>query len=355
MKTMKRIVTMILVLTIVMAGAVGCGKDEGDLDSSQIKVALVHTISGLGDKSINDSGLIALQRAEKELGVSYTNVEPKEYSDYDAYFMELASSGEYDLIIALGAEQEEALMNAAKSFPEQKFSANSFEVGEQMDNISCQSARWEEFLFTAGYLNSKLTTMDVLPNANDQAVIGVINAMEIPPQTRPVVGYICGAKYANSDVEVLTSTVGDFVDTNRAQELAIAQYSKGADIIQDFCGKAGYGLLNAAELSKGYVTGAATNLNEKEPDLVPFSTLNPIENQIFDDIKAVQDGTWNSQTKYGGIEDGLFTMYYDDTNLTVPQEIIDEANTAADKIVSGELVLPSTMEEIDKWVAENCE
>ena len=354
MKITKRTGMAVLAAAGILVSAVGCGTEESGSDSGQIRVALVHTISGLGDKSINDSGLIALERAEEELGVSYTNVEPKEYSDYDAYFMELASSGEYDLIIALGAEQEEALVKAAESFPEQKFSANTLELAEEMDNVSCQSARWEEFLFINGYVNSKLTTMGVLPNCNDEAVIGIINAMEIPPQTRPVVGYICGAKYADPDVEVLTSTVGDFVDTNRAQELAIAQYSKGADIIQDFCGKAKYGILNAAELSKGYVTSAATNLQAEEPDLVLFSTLNPIEDQIFDDIKAVQDGTWNSETKYGGLDDGLFTMHYEDSNLTVPQEIIDEANAAADKVISGELVLPSTMEEIDQWVAENC-
>lgn len=352
MKNMKKKLTIVLLTAIVLVNMSGCKADEDKSGSRQIKVALVHTISGLGDKSINDSGLIALERAEEELGITYTNVEPKEYSDYDAYFMELASSEEYDLIIALGAEQKEALVAAAKSFPEQKFSANSFEV--TMDNISCQSAIWEEFLFMSGYLNSRLTTMDALPNANEQAVIGIISAMEIPPQTRPVVGYICGAKYADSQVEVLTSVVGDFVDTNRAQELAIAQYSKGADIIQDFCGKAGFGLLNAAELNNGYVSGAATNLNAKAPDLVPHSTLNPIEDQIFDDIKAVQDGTWNSQTKYGGIESGLFAMHFEDSNLNVPQEIIDDAYAAADKVSSGELKLPSTMEEIDQWVAENC-
>lgn len=352
MKIMKRILTSTLFIVIVLVNVSGCGAAEEGNASDQIKVALVHTISGLGDKSINDSGLIALERAKEELGVGYTNVEPKEYSDYDAYFMELASSGEFDLIIALGAEQKEALVNAAEKFPEQKFSANSFEV--TMDNISCQSAIWEEFLFISGYLNSKLTTMDALPNANEQAVIGIINAMEIPPQTRPVVGYICGAKYANSQVEVLTSVVGDFVDGNRAQELAIAQYSKGADIIQDFCGKAGFGLLNAAELSNGYVTGAATNLNAMAPDFVPHSTLNPIENQMFDDIKAVQDGTWTSKTKYGGIESGLFVMLFEDSNLNVPQEIIDEAYAAADKVSSGELKLPSTFEEIDQWITENC-
>lgn len=352
MKIMKKALPMILLMAIVLVNASGCSADENGPASDQIKVALVHTISGLGDKSINDSGLIALERAKEELGISYTNVEPKEYSDYDAYFMELASSEEFDLIIALGAEQKEALVKAAGYFPEQKFSANSFEV--TMDNISCQSAIWEEFLFMSGYINSRLTTTDALPNANDQAVIGIISAMEIPPQTRPVVGYICGAKYANSQVEVLTSVVGDFVDTNRAQELAIAQYSKGADIIQDFCGKAGFGLLNAAKLNNGYVTGAATNLNAMAPDVVPHTTLNPIENQIYDDIKAVQDGTWNSQTKYGGIKSGLFVMYFGETNLTVPQEIIDGAYAAADKIASGELKLPATFEEIDQWVIDNC-
>lgn len=352
MKIMKRTLAAVLLMAAVLVNVSGCGAAGDDAASNQIKVAMVHTVSGLGDKSINDSGLAALERAKEELGISYTNVEPKEYSDYDAYFMELANTEEFDLIIALGAEQKEALVKTASYFPEQKFSANSFEV--TMDNISCQSAKWEEFLFISGYLNSRLTTMDTLPNANEQAVIGIINAMEIPPQTRPVVGYICGAKYANSQVAVLTSTVGDFVDTNRAQELAIAQYSKGADIIQDFCGKAGFGLLNAAGLKGGYVTGAATNLNAMSPDLVPHSTLNPIENQMFDDIKAVQDGTWTSKTKYGGIDSGLFVMYFEDSNLNVPREIIDEAYAAADKIASGELILPTTFEEIDQWVTENC-
>jgi len=351
-KTMKKKLALMLFIAIVLANVSGCQTDGNSTESNQIKVAMVHTITGLGDKSINDSGLMALERAKKELGISYTNVEPKEYSDYDAYFMELANSEEFDLIIALGAEQKDALVKAAGYFPEQKFSANSFEV--TMDNISCQSAIWEEFLFMAGYLNSRLTTMDALPNANEQAVIGIISAMEIPPQSRPVAGYICGAKYADSQVEVLTSVVGDFADTNRAQELAIAQYSKGADIIQEFCGAAGYGLFNAAKLNNRYVTGAATNRNAEFPDLVPFSTLNPIENQMFDDIKAVQDGTWNSQTKYGGIKSGLFEMYFEESNLHVPQEIIDEAFAAADKISNGELKLPSTYEEIDQWVAENC-
>ena len=112
--------------------------------------------------------------------------------------------------------------------------------------------------------------------------------------------------------------------------------------------------MNAAELSGGDVTGAATNLNAMSPDLVPHSTLNPIENQIFDDIKAVQDGTWTSKTKYGGIESGLFVMYFEDSNLKVPQEIIDEAYAAAEKIAGGELKLPTTFDEIDQWVTENC-
>ena len=47
-------------------------------------------------------------------------------------------------------------------------------------------------------------------------------------------------------------------------------------------------------------------------------------------------------------------MHFEDSNLHVPQEIIDDAYAAADKISSGELKLPSTYEEIDQWVAENC-
>ena len=143
---MKKKLTMLLLMAIVLTNVGGC-KAEGDsAGANQIKVAMVHTITGLGDKSINDSGLMALERAKEELGISYTNVEPKEYSDYDAYFMELANSEEFDLIIALGAEQKDALVKAAGYFPEQKFSANSFEVpSTQTARLRCLPA-WSAIL-----------------------------------------------------------------------------------------------------------------------------------------------------------------------------------------------------------------
>ena len=64
--------------------------------------------------------------------------------------------------------------------------------------------------------------------------------------------------------------------------------------------------------------------------------------------------TSTSKTKYGGIESGLFVMYFEDSNLKVPQEIIDEAYAAAEKVAGGELKLPTTFDEIDQWVTENC-
>lgn len=53
--------------------------------------------------------------------VTYDEVEPKSVSDEEIIQDEMASSGDYDLIICVGAEQVDALTNVASAYPEQRF------------------------------------------------------------------------------------------------------------------------------------------------------------------------------------------------------------------------------------------
>ena len=45
------------------------------------------------------------------------------------------------------------------------------------------------------------------------------------------VGFIEGAQFVDPDVKVLVSYVGSYVDSATAKELAITQYSNGADVV----------------------------------------------------------------------------------------------------------------------------
>ena len=60
-------------------------------------------------------------------------------------------------------------------------------------------------------------------------------------------GYIEGVKYIDPSCKVLFSYVGDFKNTAKAKELAIAQYQQGADIVFQVASSAGLGVLDAAK------------------------------------------------------------------------------------------------------------
>lgn len=347
---MKKYIGLVMAI-ITLSALVGCSKQAGQ-EEHTAKIALVHTLTGVGDKGMNDLALNGLQMAESELGIEFTNVEPKEISDFEIMLNELANTGEYDLIISLSVEQKDALEKIAENYPEQKFYANSYVL--EGDNIACSDLVWEEFIFTSGYINGKLTTSGAYENLNGDPTIGLIYAVDTPVQTMPAAGYVAGAKLANPDIEVLQGVVGDYQDISRAKELAIGQYGAGADIIQVFAGKAGVGVLTAAAESDLYATGVAVNQNTIEPDHIPYSTMNLIDVAIYNQIKAIVDGNWEPGTAYLGIETGQFKTETEGSNLEVPKEILEEAEALEEKVVSGEIVIPKTMDEMDSFVAEYC-
>lgn len=324
---------------------------DSSREEAPIKVALVHTLTGVGDKSMNDMALKGLQMAETEFGISFTNVEPKENSEFETMLMQLASTEEYDLIFSLSTDQSDALNKVAPLFPEQKFSAISYECDQP--NVSSITSIWNEFCFAAGYLASAVTTCDEMSKTNAQSTIGFIYAMDIPAQIEPAVGFIAGAKLANPDADVLTGVVGNFQDINKAKEIAIQQYGKGADVIQCFAGKAGMGVINAAQEKDQYVFGIGTNQNGEAPDNVVCSTINAINMPMLQEIRDLCEGKWEPGIKEFGLAEMAYELTFEGSNVVVPQTIVDGMNEAVQKVVDGEIVLPSTFEELDSWISEN--
>lgn len=347
----KRKLGVMMILIVVISALVGCSGGNKE-ENNAVKIALVHTVTGLGDNNMNDIAYAGLEKARDELGIEFTNVEPKEIADYEVLLNELAATEEYDLIISLSVEQKDALEKVSANYPDQKFYTNSYIL--EGDNISSSEVIWEEFMFMAGYINAKLTTSGLYENLNDDPIIGLVYANDTPQQTIPAAGYVAGAKLANPEVEVQQSVVGDFQDISRAKELAIGQYGEGVDIVQAFAGKAGLGVINAAGESDLYASGVSVNQNTIDPDHVIHTTLNRLDVSIYDQIKTIVDGTWAPGTVYVGIKAGQFEIETEGSNLEIPQEILDEAEEAGQKAADGEIVIPQSMEEMDQFIADYC-
>ena len=88
-------------------------------DGSDIHVGIIFTEAGLSGNSFNDLALEGVKKAADDYGITYDEVEPKSVSDEEIIQDEMASSGEYDLIICVGAEQVDALTNVAVLTPQE--------------------------------------------------------------------------------------------------------------------------------------------------------------------------------------------------------------------------------------------
>lgn len=362
---MKKLFIIGLCLVLVFSMMTACSSTEGPVETEAdeepvqeaekpINVAMIHTLTGVGDQGMNDNSLKGLIKAKEELGITYTNVEPKQQTDFETMLMQFSNSGEYDLIFVVSADQRDALEKVAPLFPEQKYVAVGFST--DVVNAGGLDIKFEEYIFASGYLASRLTTTDALPGLNLDGEISVIYAMDIPPMIKAASGYIAGAKLANKDINVTTGVIGSWADVNKTKEIALAHIeNNNVDIIQPFAGKAGLGVFNAIEEAGVYAFGLSTNQNSLAPDRIIASSLNKVWLQVFLDIQSLNDDEWVPENKYFGVDKDVMSLTFDESNITIPEEYIEETMDAVQLIKDGKLELPKSFEEIDAWVEANVE
>ena len=189
--------------------------------------------------------------------------------------------------------------------------------------------------------------------ANEENVIGVILGQENPALRKGVVGYIAGARFVNPDVQVLEGNVDSFNDPGKGKEMALSMYNQGADFIQAIAGASGMGIYNASNEVGRYSFGVGANVNYIQPDNMVGTSARTVDQMVYNEVKAVQDGTWAAGLHISGIKEGAVGYDATDSNVVLPAEI----QTALDEIIGmlkdGTLVPPESMDELDSWAAAN--
>ena len=106
-------------------------------------IGIIFTEAGLGGNSFNDLALEGVKKAAADYGITYDEVEPKSVSDEEIIQDEMAASGDYDLIICVGAEQVDALTNVASTYPEQRFAL--LDATSDLPNVASYSCKEQRF------------------------------------------------------------------------------------------------------------------------------------------------------------------------------------------------------------------
>ena len=348
-----------IILTAGLSGCLSSPKNAGNGAPSNARVpggspttksfraALVLDTGGVDDKSFNAAAYAGLKKAENDLALGKDGVamvESKAASDYKSNLTNFASQG-YDVVFAVGFKMQDALKEVAPQFPNVKFAIVDG-ADPKEPNCSALQFKEEQGTFLAGFLAAALSKTKK---------IGFVGGEEIDLIKKFEAGYRAGAKTAgfDPDKQVLRAYTGDWNDTAKGRANADLEFGSGADIIFAAAGRAGLGVITAAEAKgKGfYAIGVDQDQDDVAKGRVLTSMVKHVDTAVFDTISRVKEGKFAPgsniyELKQGGV--GLSEMKY--TKQDVPANVLAQIEKLKQMIVEGKIVPPTKLEDVKGFV-----
>lgn len=329
-------------------------------DGKPYKAALL--LNGtLGDKSFFDSANSGLEALKKELGaekfdfkVEQMGATPADEPKWEPTLLEYCDSEEYDVIIIGTWQMIDALENASKQFPDQKFiffdETYDFTARANNNNIYNVLYKQNEVSYLIGAAAAMMTTNADLENIDPATkTIGFLGGMENPIINDFLVGYIQGAKEIDPEVKVAIGYVGNFYDSAAGKDIALTQYqSGGADVGYNVAGAAGLGQIEAAVDAKKYAFGVDSDqaaLLPEKAQVIPTSALKNVGNSLIRAIKLDLEGKleYGKAESLGFAEGGVEIVkdaHYEDM---LPEAIRTTLDELEQKITDGDIVVDSAI------------
>jgi basic membrane protein A and related proteins len=316
------------------------GSSEPAKTAGTTKVGLVFDVGGLGDKSFNDAAHRGLVRAKTELGVQTQYIEPGDGSDRESALRQRAAAGD-QLVIGVGFVFSDDITKLAAQFPDTKFACIDYTLPQGVEktppNLVGLRFREHEGSFLVGAIAGRVTKTKKL---------GFVGGMKIPLIRKFEAGFEAGVKQVCKDCTILSAYAGTepkaFADPTKGKELALAQYARGVDIIYHASGKTGDGVFDAAKEHKKLAIGVDSDQFHVAPCCVLTSMLKKVDVAVFDAIKKVAGGKFESGVhEFGLAEEGVGFVYDDNNKAMIPQAVADEVNALAKQIVAGTIKVPS--------------
>jgi basic membrane protein A len=327
-------------LVALLLAAAGCAEQpKPPAAAGAFPVGLVFDIGGRGDKSFNDAAYAGLERAQRDLGVTFTTLETNEGSDREAQLRQLAS-GDAKLVFGVGFLFTDDIKALAREFPDKKFACVDYTVtpGDTLPpNLVALKFREEEGSFLVGALAGLLTK---------SGKVGFVGGMEIPLIRKFQAGYVAGVKAVNPRAQVLVKYAGTtgsaFRDPTKGKELALAEYQAGADIIFHASGSTGLGVFEAARELGRLAIGVDSDQYDEAPGAILTSMVKRVDTAVFDTIRDLKAGRWSGGVHDFGLAERGVTWVYDDRNKAlVPDAVRARVDSLQASIVAGTLRVPT--------------
>ena len=370
MKTRKFGLALSLVLatgTILAA----CGEEKKEVaqtpatpetpatEAPSFKVAMVTDVGGVDDKSFNQSAWEGLKEFGAANGLTegkdgFTYLQSQSDADYSTNLNTLAREG-FNLVFGVGYLFETDMSTIADQQKETKFAIIDGTVVK--DNVVSVLFKEQEAAFLAGVAAAKQTKAEK---------IGFIGGMEIPVIERFEAGFIAGVKSVNPALEVVPNYTGAFDKAELGKTAANSMYSQGIDVIFHAAGGTGNGLFSEAKDLKKmdptreiWAIGVDTDqsaegivkVGDTEYNVILTSAMKGVHHATVAVSELAMKGEFpGGQTLiYGLAEEGVNLAPVNEASA-VKADIEAAVADYTKKIVSGEIVVPGTLEELEAFL-----
>nr|WP_319004425.1 BMP family protein [Halobacillus litoralis] len=332
------------------SGSEGTSEDNSGGDFT---TAMVTDIGGVDDKSFNQSAWEGLKAFGEENGMSkgegINYAQSKSDADYSTNLNRLVRE-DYDLIFGIGYLLQPAVEEVAGQYPDTNFAL--VDAVQEGDNIASIVFKEQQGSFLAGVAAAKKTKTNK---------VGFIGGMDGSLINKFEAGYVAGVKSVNADIDVKVEYAGSFGDPQQGQALASNMYDQNIDVIYHASGGTGNGVFAQAKDIKNsnpdqdvWVIGVDRDQYEEgqigDANVTLTSMVKRVDIAVQDVAEQAMNGEFpgGEVIEYGLSDEAISIARTNEEAMT--EEIIASVEEWKEKIVNGDVEVPSTREELQTFI-----
>ncbi|HEX8393692.1 MAG TPA: BMP family ABC transporter substrate-binding protein [Longimicrobium sp.] len=347
--TAERIVRGALAAALALLAACGGDKDETGSRGRSVRVGLVLSSGGRGDRGFNDAAIAGLQQAARQLGAD-TAVSESGADESSPAALARYAEQDRDLVVGVSFMASAPAFALAGRHPQTNFAVLDYSpvtdsLGRAMPtppNLAGVTYRSEEGAFLAGALAGLMS---------QSRRVGFVGGMDAPVIRQFEAGYAAGVERVCPACRVVVDYAGTtpsaFNDPARGLALASAQYAGGVDVIFHASGGTGAGVFRAARESGRWVIGVDVDQYDQAPGRVLTSITKNLGVSVQGLVRQESTGTFRGGVISQGLADGAVGWVYDERNRgMIPAAVYNQVETLRQAIIAGLIQVPRVPEEV---------
>jgi len=260
-----------------------------------VKAAWVYVgpIGDMGWTWQHHQGLLyAKENMGDDLEVTYVESVP-EGADAERVITSLALKN--DIVFTTSFGYMNPTIKVAARFPDVKFEHNT---GYMLaDNVSNYGARFYENRHIIGKIAGHMT---------ESNIIGYVASYPIPEVIRGINSAFLAARSVNPDVQFKIVWAYTWFDPGKEADAANALIAQGADVLMQHTDSTA--IMTIAEEKGIYAFGQASDMSAFGPNAHLTSIIDVWGPYYLRRITDVKNGTWESESTFGGVEEGMLVL-----------------------------------------------